>query len=782
MWTRLIRNDLRQRPGLAIALTLLITVAAMLLSASVVATTATIRATSHLWAAARPPQAVQMHTGALDEAAIQNWAASRAEIEAAQVVPTLPIPVASLWINGAHQADSVIEPALVTQQSAFDFLLGETGQPVQPKPGEIVMPVHYAATGQVKVGDTVRISLPGFARSFRVVDIARDPLMNPSLVTSKRVVIHPSDFAQAAKAITEPEYLVEFRLAPGTSPQAVLDAYGDAGLPAHGIGVDDSVFKLMNALSTMVVAIILLVVSLLLVLIAVIALRYAVVAAVAGEMPMIGALIAIGIPRRQVRNVVMAKFVVITAIGVGLGAILGVPVAGLTQASTRLYLGSPPASGVTGLVALAAALVMGAVVLACIVLALRRVNRLHPIAAMRDATQDVPRTRMRLVRSRLWSPPVWLGLAKLFHRPMIAGLVGAAIVLMVMPADITATIANPHIATALGIADADLRIDIREASIDANGLVNTLSTDSRVSRFARYQTAHFDVTTAEGVEPLLVEFGDHQAFPVRYISGHAPIERQDIALSANEAKALKAEVGSPVTLTGGGAPATLLVSGIYQDITNGGKTAKAAFVHTNPVLWEVVYVDVRHGGTTPADAQKDAHGNAQAEAQMAGIATALSADYPGVKVTKVADHASQTLNAMDRQLFATTIAVGLATSLLLAFLVVLITVLIRAREQADITALRALGCSLSQVLQVYLTRAIGNALVGVVFGLIVARVGTTWLVEQAMTHIGAPGVQLTTNPLVSWLAIPLLVVAIAVGATAVGLEPLRTIPVQPAAD
>lgn len=770
MWIRLIHNDLRQRPGLAIALTLLICVAAMLLSASVIATFGTVQATTHLWATAHPPQALQMHTGKMDEAAIKTWAADQPEIEDVQIVPTLPIPVAKLWVDGKYQGDSVIEPALVTQQASFDFLLGEDGQPAQPKPGEIVMPVHYVATGKVKVGDQVHIDLPGFNRTFTVRDIARDPLMNPSLVTSKRLVIHPDDFAKARQAIPEPEYLVEFQLATGTNPRPVLDAYAAAGLPAHGIAIDDSVFRLMNALSTMVVALILLVVSLLLVIISVVALRYAVIAAVAGEMPTIGALVAIGIPRKQVRRVVMAKYMVMTLIGVGVGALLGVPVASFAQEATRLYLGEVHAPGVTTLAVVSAAVVMGTIVLGCIALTLRRINRLHPVEAMRDAAQPVPTTKLSLVSAQRLSPTTWLGLAKVHHRPTIIGLVAAAILLMVIPTDITATIANPKIATTLGIADADIRIDIREPSIDADGMAQHLSMDRHIERVARYQTAHYEVVTPEEVETLLVEFGDHQAFPVRYITGRAPSDGRSIALSANEAKALKVGVGDQVTLITDHTPTQVPVSGVYQDITNGGKTAKAAFNRSEPVLWEVIYADVRHTGKAPDRGQLDA------------LSAELAEAYPGSKVTKVADHASQTLNAMDRQLLVTSIAVVIATSLLLAMLVTLMTVLIRAREQSDMTALRAIGCSLGQIRQVYLTRATANAVIGMVIGLVVARLGTSWLLEQAMSQLGAPGVQLTTNLLVSWIAIPALVLVIALGATAIGLSPLRTIPQQPMAD
>lgn len=777
MWTRLIRNDLRQSPGLAIALTLLIAVAAMLLSASTVATVSTIRATNHLWATARPPQAVQMHTGALSPATIEGWADPRPEIDATQVVTTLPIPVANLWVAGEPQRESVIEPALVTQPSHFDFLLGEDGTPVQPNPGEIVMPVHYMATGKVKVGDAVRIDLPGFTKTFTVIDGARDPLMNPSLVTSKRMVVHPDDFAQAQAVIPEPEHLVEFRLAPGTNPQQVLDAYAEANLPAHGIAVDDSVFKLMNALSTMVVSLILMVVAVLLTIIAVLALRYAVIAAVAQEMPMIGTLVAIGISRQQVSRVVMAKYTTITLLGAGLGTLAGWPLAQFALGATRLYLGTAPASWITGATVVVSGVVMAAIVLGCIRLALRQIKHIHPVQAIRDGAQSVPKGRVPLVHSRRLSPPVWFGLATMNHRPVLSGLVGAAIIVMTVPANITATIANPQIATTLGIAEADLRIDIREPSIDVAGLAEQLKEDSRVARFGRFQTAAYQVITPSGEEDLLVEVGDHTAFPVRYIHGQAPTNEGHIALSANEAKDLNVTVGQDVHILLHNRLLThKQVSGIYQDITNGGKTAKAIQAHTNPVLWEMFYVDLN------PTAQHDASAQGGQAAAMDELSRALSSAFPGIKVTKVEDHARQTLNAMDQQLLVTTLAVVAVTSLLVALLVVLISVLIRTKERPDITALRAMGWSVSQIRTAYLTRAAINAAAGILCGLVAAWFVSWLLIDGALGLIGAPGVQLTVNPVVSWLGLPALVLATVLGASAIGLEPLRAIPMQPAAD
>lgn len=54
--------------------------------------------------------------------------------------------------------------------------------------------------------------------------------MNPSMVTSKRLLFSSEDMRWIASGL-EPEYLVEFRVAPGASPGAVLAEYEAAGFP-----------------------------------------------------------------------------------------------------------------------------------------------------------------------------------------------------------------------------------------------------------------------------------------------------------------------------------------------------------------------------------------------------------------------------------------------------------------------------------------------------------------------------------------------------------------------
>ena len=94
-----------------------------------------------------------------------------------------------------------------------------------------------------------------------------------------------------------------------------------------------------------------------------------------------------------------------------------------------------------------------------------------------------------------------------------------------------------------------------------------------------------------------IEIGDFSVFPLNYLDGRAPEKAGEISLSFANASTdgLNKKVGDEVTVQTGGEEKTLKVTGIYQDITNGGKTAKAHSslgVNEEAVLWYIVYLDV----------------------------------------------------------------------------------------------------------------------------------------------------------------------------------------------
>ncbi|WP_425310366.1 ABC transporter permease [Ammonicoccus fulvus] len=738
MLTRMIRADLRRSRAVSITLLAIVTLAAALAAMSAGLIVRTTTAIDHLWDTSKPPHAVQMHAGEADPAAIDAWVQTRPAIEDHHVMRTVKVPPQSLTIAGVNQGESALEPAFVTSPQRFDLLLDSHGNPAAPGPGEIVLPVHYRAIGAADIGDVVAVQLDGSRRELRVVDFARDVQMNPSMVTSKRFVVHPDDFAALDAQLEEVEYLIEFRLHDPSAAKAELDAYRAAGLPASGVAVDHTIFRLMNALSTLLLAGVALLVAGLLVVVAGLALRLAILAALENDLPELATLKAIGARPKAIRRLYVVKYAAIAAAGALLGYALSFPILSAVSEPVLLYLGQPALTLWDILVPILAAAAVGAMVVLLCLATLRRLSRISATQALRTgaAGQLKPR-RHRLVLSRnRWLPTqAWLGLKEAMRpaNALLVGVVATATFLVLLPLNAVTTLADPGFSSYLGVGQADVLIDTQDDPALFEQVRAGVAADPDVTRSTGLATRRLDVLTPDGEwESLLVESGDHTMFPLHYSQGYAPAAPGEIAFSHNQAAALKAGLGDRVTLKS----------------TDGGAAH-----------WHSVSVDLAEGVDAKAKAD------------------ALAAAYPGAKALSVAEASNEAIGATLTQLRLVS-GLSAAVAFALVFLVTaLFAVLVVSREADQIATQRAIGARASGLVGQYLIRFVAVGVFGVLIGVVLAQTLGQLLTAGAVGLLGAPGLVVLVDPLLSWLAVPALLIVAVVAATLLALGRIPTITV-----
>lgn len=148
------------------------------------------------------------------------------------------------------------------------------------------------------------------------------------------------------------------------------------------------------------------------------------------------------------------------------------------------------------------------------------------------------------------------------------------------------TTQNPSFITYMGIGKCDIRVDIQnvgtgDAKEQKAQILDYLEQDKQIERYAIYQNGYVQVENDHNTEDdqweyLRVSGGDETIFPLEYMSGCAPQEEgHEIALSYMEAEELQKEVGDTLRVKQEEAVTKYTVCGIYQDVTYGGKTAKA---------------------------------------------------------------------------------------------------------------------------------------------------------------------------------------------------------------
>ena len=106
MLTRLLKADLARSAVVALTLTALIALASTLMSASTSPIVDTTSAMSRLSQRAKVPDLIQMHTGDLDPATIEDWTDTRSHLTEHETITPLPIPPQQPWFDGASQTGS----------------------------------------------------------------------------------------------------------------------------------------------------------------------------------------------------------------------------------------------------------------------------------------------------------------------------------------------------------------------------------------------------------------------------------------------------------------------------------------------------------------------------------------------------------------------------------------------------------------------------------------------------------------------------------------------------
>ncbi|PYY25819.1 ABC transporter permease [Paenibacillus illinoisensis] len=750
MLLRMLRNDIKRKKGITASLFIFVLLAALLVASGsrmIMELTSSIQ---YLFSESKTPHVVQMHAGELDQAKVISWAEADPNVEQHQIVEMVNIDGANLFLGAESEKNSVMDIDFVTQNQDFDYLLNLNSELIQVNDGEIAVPVYYMQQNKLRIGEQVRIDNGSFKRSYTIVDFVRDAQMNPSVIHSKRFIVSPAALEELKQGVGEMEYLIEFRLKePGLTGE-FTQTYQNAGLPNAGPLVTYGLFQLLNAMTDGVIAAVIILVSLVLILIAMLCIRFTMLATIEEDYREISVMKAIGIAEKNIKKLYLMKYVFMAGLASLLGYVASLVVNRLFVSNILLYMGKAPATLLHFAVPLlAAGLIFAMVVLFCRTV-LRRFRSISAVEALRTGSlgdSQIIRNRLSLSRNRWSSVPVFLGLKEVVQRLKLFRLLLFVFVvssfIMIVPINFLNTLQAPSFISYMGVGQSDIRIDLRhtdDVEQRYNNLISQIKTDEDIKTYSPLVTSQFKVRNAEGsYDNLSVETGDFSIFPLSYVNGNAPATTDEIALSDANSSELGLKTGEQLTLLVNGRDQVMTVSGIYQDVTNGGKTAKALLPYNkDSVLWYVVSLDLKD------------------RSQMAAKIDEYETSYSPAKVTDLQGYLDQTLGGTIQQLKLVTVlalAIGVFISILITSLFLQMLV---AKDSNDIAVLRSLGFALSKIKQKYVVMSLVILIVGVAAGTILSNTLGPLLVSAIMSTFGASNISFVINPVQAYILCPLL--------------------------
>ena len=754
MVTKILRKDFQRKK-----LTTIVVFAFILLSALLVASGANLimdlsSALNALFEKSKTPHFVQMHAGEIDQLEIDRWAAANSLVKDQQSVEMVTVDGSTLYVGDRRTAEenSIMDISFVTQNPAFDYLLDLEDEVIQLLPGEVAVPIYYMQRDDLKIGDTIRIRDGDFEKTFTIGAFVRDAQMNPSIVHSKRFVVHEDDYAGLLKHFAETEFLIEFLLTDASQVDRFSQDYQASDLPKKGVSVDRNMFRTLNGLSDGIVAGVVIVLSLLLMIIAILCLRFTILATIEEDTKEIGVMKAIGIARRDIKRIYLAKYALMGFLASVLGYVMSLILGQFLSSNITLYIGQASKGLLQHAVPFFASSSIGLMVFVSCAYILRRLSQITAVEALHSrniggAAQNLP--VLTLKKSKRIDVNVLLGFRDVVQRFKLFGLLCFVFFfcafVIIVPVHFLTTIQSPTFISYMGIGQSDVRIDLRQSndmSTRFESMVDYLENDPDVEQYSPLLTSQFTMVGSEGApETINIQTGDFSIFPLNYVEGAAPEREYEMALSMLNAKEMEKGVSDTITLLVGGQEREMTVSGIYQDVTNGGRTAKAVLPNApDDVLWYAVSLDLKP--------------QARIEDKVSEYSEAF---YPA-RVTDLEGYLNQTLGNTIGQLKMVTV-VAIAVGLFVAVLITsLFLSMLISKDASQIAIMRSLGFSLWDIRVQYLSRALVLLSLGIVLGTIFSNTVGQRLVSALWSFMGASHIKFVINPLQAYILLPLLLI------------------------
>lgn len=750
-------NDLVKNRGVNIALTVVLVLSSFLMATGAMVMERMVGSIDELFSQAKPPHFLQMHVGDYDEGALEQFAAEHPEIESWLILEMLAFDGAAItWENAESGvrgtlADSFIDNLFVTQNEEFDFLLDGGGEIPRPAAGEVYVPVAYQQDYELNVGDDLEVQTHEGVLDLKIAGFVRDAQMASSLSSSTRFLVSEEDFSNLGQAGGgEPEIIVEYRLGDPSQVSGLQTAYeAHPDLPRNGQAVTFEMIRIINAFSDGLVAIALVFISLLFMVIAFVSLRFVIRGNLEDEVRQIGAMKAIGVPSRAISGLFITKYKLMTLVACVAGGLLAIAATAALSRGIEANYAAARWQLSTVLVPLIALLVVYLVVILMCRSILRSVNRIEVVNAMvHGSTLSERQSRRRTQReaypargrklSRSGSQSVNQSLMAIDLRaeagqwlliPMVFFLSAVA---MTIPMNLLTTFESPRFATYMGVPEGDLRADIQfSGGVDEQrrALLAEMEGDERVADVRDYGRMLMTTEGDEGPEALRAEVGDFTDTTMQFVRGQAPREGE-IALSVLNADKLNVGPGDQLEVNRQGQESTLTVSGVYQDVTSGGYTARLAGPVPDDAMGYVIYADL-------ADS-----------ADPTEVAAAYSERHDAAEIIPTREYVTQTLSYVTNA-FRTAALLALALGVGVAALIVCLFLKLRiVRDRQKMGVMATIGFSASEIIGQLRVKTLIVTVLGTLAGLLFAATAGEALVGGLISVSGIGISSLSFIPLI----------------------------------
>lgn len=566
MYRKLFLNDFRKNPWNNLILLLFMSLSVTLAVSVFLVSAQLFSSISAMYETANPPHFLQMHKGGLVQEEIDAFNSSYPGMEHWQTVPMVDIYGDELTVfTREGQTFSLTECrldiSLVKQNRKYDVLLDENREPLQLDKGEIGVPVILLEQYPIQLGDEMVLQSGGVTEKYTVAAFVYDGQMNSTLCSSTRFLLSDEDFDSLLGNVGETEYLIEAYFTDSSMAADYQTAYEQKNLPKDGQGITYVMIFLLSAMTDIMMAMVFLMVGVLLIVISLLVLRYTILATIEEDKKEIGTMKAMGISFEGIRKLYLDKIRLLMMMGCIIGYVTALFMSNSLFGHMSRTFGKQPLS--------VRILFMGIVACAiiyCIILFF--------------AGKVLKRIRKATVVDTLVTEKSF-GKEQNGYRLILIFMVLVTF-LTIVPNLIVNTMKDREFMAYMGSSSHDVLLEVEQGEglearkQSAQAFLEKEQENGTVTEYICYRKVRLQAIDSEGqLQGIHIDTGVEAGAGLEYLSGENPKTETDIALSCLVAESLGKTVGDEILIIENGETHPFIICGIYQDVTSGGRTAKA---------------------------------------------------------------------------------------------------------------------------------------------------------------------------------------------------------------
>ena len=593
MHIKLLINDFRKGAWKNIVLFVFMCLSVTITASVALLLSQTFSSISAMYETSKPPHFLQMHTGSINQADIDEFNEKFDGITAGQTVPLITIPGDCLTVTGStgtySLSDCRLDISLVKQNNEYDVLLDENRVPLDLTEGNIGVPVIILDQYDIELGDSITLRADGIEKQFTVSAYVCDGMMNSTMCSSTRFLISDVDFDTLFGNVGETEYIIEAYFTDHSLASAYQTAYeqSDKALPKDGQAITYTAIFLLSALTDILTATVFVLAGAMLIVVVVMCLRYVIMAELEDDVAEIGTMKSIGIPDKSIENLYLSKIRILISLAGVVGFLLALLLLPKFTGHISRFFGEQSLEVRSLLLAIGAvAAIYGIIILfAKKILKQIRTKTIVDLLVLDNGFRKNIKVKSGLYKAKRLSTNALIGLQEVRNGYGIVFVLMLIITFLVMlPIRSLQTMQADDFVTYMGSPICDLLVEVMQGdSLEErnNALSDVLNEEnqkghlSSVNPLRRVRLQVFSST--DELVGVHIDTGPAAGAGIVYLQGSNPSAQHHIAISYLLADELGKKVGDTVTVISDTQTYSMEVCGIYQDVTSGGKTAKSTY-------------------------------------------------------------------------------------------------------------------------------------------------------------------------------------------------------------